>query len=117
MQFIADPRRLAQVLANLLTNAAKYTEPEGCLCLRASVLAETVTIAIVDNGIGIPSDEIARVFAMFSQVASSRGHSQAGLGIGLALAKGLTELHGGDIEARSGGIGRGSEFIVRLPRL
>jgi PAS domain S-box-containing protein len=117
VRFIADPMRLAQVLANLLTNAAKYTEPRGCLRLRASVLAETVTIAIVDNGIGIPSDEIARVFAMFSQVASSRDHSQGGLGIGLALAKGLTELHGGEIEARSEGIGRGSEFVLRLPLL
>jgi PAS domain S-box-containing protein len=115
VHFVADPMRLAQVLSNLLTNAAKYTDPEGCLRLSASCTGETITIAVVDNGIGIPSDEVASVFAMFSQVASSRDYSQGGLGIGLALAKGLTGLHGGEIEARSEGIGRGSEFIVRLP--
>jgi PAS domain S-box-containing protein len=115
VRFVADPLRLAQVLSNLLTNAAKYTDPEGRLRLRASCNGETITISVVDNGIGLPPDAISGVFAMFSQVASSRDHSEGGLGIGLALAKGLVELHGGEIEARSAGIGHGSEFIVRLP--
>jgi PAS domain S-box-containing protein len=116
VQFVADPLRLAQVLSNLLTNAAKYTDPEGRLRLRASCTDEIITINVVDNGIGLPRDAISGIFAMFSQVASSRDHSEGGLGIGLALAKGLIELHGGEIEARSAGIGHGSEFIVRLPR-
>jgi CheY-like chemotaxis protein len=70
---------------------------------------------VIDNGIGLSAEATSTVFAMFSQVASSHDHSEGGLGIGLALAKGLVELHGGTIEARSAGIGRGSEFIVRLP--
>lgn len=115
VHFIADPLRLAQVLSNLLTNAAKYTDPEGQLRLRASCAAETVTISVVDTGVGLPSGAIADVFTMFSQVASSRDRSEGGLGIGLALAKGLIELHGGEIEARSAGVGQGSEFTVRLP--
>jgi len=115
VHFVADPLRLAQVLSNLLTNAAKYTDPGGKLRLRASSAAETITISVVDTGIGLPSDAITSIFAMFSQVASSRDRSEGGLGIGLALTKGLVELHGGEIEARSAGIGQGSEFIVRLP--
>jgi PAS domain S-box-containing protein len=116
VHFVADPLRLAQVLSNLLTNAAKYTDPEGHLRLRASCMAETITISIVDSGIGLPSDALTNIFAMFSQVPSGRNHSEGGLGIGLALAKGLVELHEGEIEARSAGIGKGSEFIVRVPR-
>jgi two-component system, chemotaxis family, CheB/CheR fusion protein len=115
VHFLADPLRLAQVLSNLLTNAAKYTEPGGRIRLRASCTADTVTIDVVDNGIGLPPHALTNIFTMFSQVAASRDHSQGGLGIGLALAKGLTELHGGEIEARSAGIGQGSDFIVRLP--
>ena len=115
VQFVADPLRLAQVLTNLLTNAAKYTDLGGQLRLRASCSHETITISVVDTGIGLSSDAIRNVFRMFSQVASSLDHSEGGLGIGLALSKGLVELHGGQIEARSAGIGQGSEFIVRLP--
>jgi PAS domain S-box-containing protein len=115
VHFVADPLRLAQVLSNLLTNAAKYTDPVGKLQLRASCAAETITISVVDTGVGLAPDAITNVFGMFSQVASSRDRSEGGLGIGLALAKGLVELHGGKIEARSAGVGQGSEFIVRLP--
>jgi len=115
VRFVADPLRLAQVLSNLLTNAAKYTDPEGELRLRASCSGEMVSISVVDNGIGLPADALTSVFEMFSQVASSRDHSEGGLGIGLSLTKGLVELHGGEIEARSAGVGHGSEFIVRLP--
>jgi PAS domain S-box-containing protein len=115
VHFTADPLRLAQVLSNLLTNAAKYTNPGGTLRLCAGCTAETLTIHVIDNGIGLTPEATTSVFAMFSQVASSRENSEGGLGIGLALAKGLVELHGGTIEAKSAGMGHGSEFIVRLP--
>ena len=108
--------RLAQVLSNLLTNAAKYTDSGGSIRLRALADAEVVTITVTDTGIGISSEALVRLFTMFSQVKATRDRSEGGLGIGLALAKGLVELHGGSIEGRSGGLGCGSEFVVRLPR-
>jgi PAS domain S-box-containing protein len=114
--FAADPLRLAQVFSNLLTNAAKYTDPEGCIRLHAASDGELITIAVADSGIGISGDALERVFQMFSQVKSAQDRSEGGLGIGLALTKGIVALHGGTIEARSAGPGRGSEFIVRLPR-
>jgi two-component system, chemotaxis family, CheB/CheR fusion protein len=113
--FAADPLRLAQVLSNLLTNAAKYTDPDGRISLRACREADTIVLSVADNGIGIAPEAIGNLFGMFSQVKSSKDRSEGGLGIGLALAKGLVELHGGTIEARSAGTERGSEFIVRLP--
>ena len=115
VRFAADPLRLAQVLSNLLTNAAKYTDPEGHIRLNAAMVDSGLTIAVTDSGIGIPPEDIAGVFAMFSQVKSTQDRSEGGLGIGLALAKGLVELHGGSLEARSRGVGFGSEFVVRLP--
>ena len=115
VRFLGDPLRLAQVLSNLLTNAAKYTDPEGRVRLRAACTTETITLSVTDTGVGISADAITGVFGMFSQVTSSRDRSEGGLGIGLALAKGLVELHGGEIEARSAGPGHGSEFTVRLP--
>jgi PAS domain S-box-containing protein len=115
VKFAADPLRLAQVLSNLLTNAAKYTDPGGQIRLRAWSDSQAITLSVSDNGIGIPTDNIESVFAMFSQVKASQDRSDGGLGIGLALAKGLVELHGGTIEATSEGLGKGSEFIVRLP--
>jgi CheY-like chemotaxis protein/anti-sigma regulatory factor (Ser/Thr protein kinase) len=115
-RFAADPLRLAQVLANLLTNAAKYTDPEGEIRLRATCSADTVTFSVADNGIGIPPDALQEVFAMFSQVKSAQDRSEGGLGIGLALARGLVHLHRGTLEVRSEGTGHGSEFIVKLPR-
>jgi PAS domain S-box-containing protein len=114
--FAADRLRLAQVFSNLLTNAAKYTDPEGRIRLHASSDENFVTIAVADSGIGIPAEALERVFQMFSQVKSAQDRSEGGLGIGLALTKGIVALHGGTIEARSAGPGRGSEFIVRLPR-
>jgi PAS domain S-box-containing protein len=114
--FAADPLRLAQVLSNLLTNAAKYTDPEGEIRLRATCSADTVTFSVADNGIGIPPAALDDVFAMFSQVKSAQDRSEGGLGIGLALAKGLIHLHRGTLDVRSEGTGRGSEFIVTLPR-
>jgi PAS domain S-box-containing protein len=115
VHFLADPLRLAQILSNLLTNAAKYTDPDGRIMLRAERSADALTISVIDTGIGIPPESLGHLFGMFSQVKASAEQSEGGLGIGLALAKGLVELHGGTIEARSEGSERGSEFIVRLP--
>jgi PAS domain S-box-containing protein len=116
IHFAADPLRLAQVLSNLLTNAAKYTDAGGSIKLRASADEETVTVEVIDTGIGLAPDTVAQVFTMFSQVKSGEDRSEGGLGIGLALSRGLIDLHGGSIEARSAGVGLGSEFVVKLPR-
>jgi PAS domain S-box-containing protein len=115
IQLVADPLRLAQVLSNLLTNAAKYTDPEGQIQLRVERAEQSVVISVKDSGIGIPANATTNVFEMFSQVKSTQDRSEGGLGIGLALAKGLIDLHGGKIEARSAGLGFGSEFVVQLP--
>jgi PAS domain S-box-containing protein len=112
---LGDNVRLAQVLSNLLNNAAKYTENGGDIELSAAREGETAVISVRDNGIGIPREMLPRVFDMFAQVDPERGRAQGGLGIGLALARTLVHLHGGAIEARSEGPGHGSEFIVRLP--
>jgi signal transduction histidine kinase/CheY-like chemotaxis protein len=116
IRFTADPLRVAQVLSNLLTNAAKYTDPEGQIRLIARSEGDDVVIRVKDSGIGISAATLPRVFNMFSQVHSTTDRSEGGLGIGLALAQGLIELHGGAIEANSEGLGCGSEFTVRLPR-
>ena len=115
-RFVADHLRLSQVLSNLLTNAAKYTDPGGEIRLRATCDADTVTFSVTDNGIGIPPDALAEVFSMFSQVKSAQDRSEGGLGIGLALAKGLLQLHHGSLGVRSEGVGHGSEFTAKLPR-
>ncbi|HEY3655077.1 MAG TPA: ATP-binding protein [Steroidobacteraceae bacterium] len=112
----ADPLRMAQILSNLLTNAAKYTDPEGRIRLSAKCEPQEAVIEVADSGIGIRAEALPTIFAMFAQVPSTRDRSEGGLGIGLALTKGLIELHGGKIEARSAGLGRGSQFTVRLPR-
>jgi CheY-like chemotaxis protein len=111
----ADPTRLAQVVANLLNNAAKYTEKAGHIWLTAERRGNEAVVSVRDTGIGIPAEQLPLIFQMFSQVASALERSQGGLGIGLSLVKGLVELHGGTIEARSGGPGKGSEFTVHLP--
>ncbi|HEX4025181.1 MAG TPA: ATP-binding protein [Steroidobacteraceae bacterium] len=115
VRFSADPLRVAQVLSNLLTNAAKYTEPGGQIRLGAHRSGGEVSITVADSGIGISAETLPRVFDMFAQVKPSGDRSEGGLGIGLALAKGLVELHGGWIEAHSAGLGRGSEFTVHFP--
>jgi PAS domain S-box-containing protein len=114
--FAADPLRLAQVLSNLLTNAAKYTDPRGEIQVRATADDRNVEISVTDSGVGLTQDALSAVFTMFSQVRSTQDRSEGGLGIGLALSKGVVDLHGGTIEAHSAGPGKGSEFIVRLPR-
>lgn len=112
----ADPLRLGQVLGNLLNNAAKYTDRGGRIRLWTSQpAAGTVAIHVRDSGIGLDAASLTRVFEMFSQVTSSIERSEGGLGIGLALVRGLVEMHGGRVEARSDGPGRGSEFVVQLP--
>jgi PAS domain S-box-containing protein len=111
----ADPVRLVQVITNLLTNAAKYTDPEGHITIGARVEQETLLISVRDSGIGLAPGMLTKVFEMFSQIEPDQERTQGGLGIGLALVKGLVELHGGRVEARSGGVERGSEFIIRLP--
>jgi len=111
----ADPTRLAQVLVNLLTNACKYTPDGGAVSLTLRQEGEQAVIAVRDNGIGIPPDALATIFGMFSQLEPALRRAKGGLGIGLALVRGIVALHGGDIEAASEGTGRGSTFTVRLP--
>jgi PAS domain S-box-containing protein len=111
----ADPLRLSQVVGNLLTNAAKYTDPKGRIELSARVRDGELAIAVRDNGIGLAEEALPNLFTMFSQVDSAIDRAEGGLGIGLALVKGLVTLHGGTVDARSDGLGRGSEFVVRLP--
>ena len=111
----ADRTRLAQVFLNLLNNAAKYTERGGRIDLRAELQGSDVVVSVTDSGIGIPADKLPTIFEMFSQVEGALSRSQGGLGIGLCLVKRLVEMHGGSVEAQSGGPGQGSEFVVRLP--
>jgi PAS domain S-box-containing protein len=111
----ADPVRLAQIFSNLLINAAKYTNPGGCIELHARREHGCVVVSIKDNGIGIAPDALPKLFTLFSQANTALERAEGGLGIGLALVRGLVNLHGGSVEARSAGLNRGSEFIVRLP--
>jgi len=110
-----DLSRLAQVLSNLLTNSAKYSERDSTIWLKAELNESEVVFSVRDTGIGIPESEIAHIFRMFSQVDRSIDRSTGGLGIGLALVKGLVEMHGGTVTAWSEGVGHGSLFTVRIP--
>ncbi|HEX7034302.1 MAG TPA: PAS domain S-box protein [Pseudomonadales bacterium] len=111
----ADPVRLAQVLGNLLSNAAKYMAPGGCVTLRAERQRDEVEITVRDQGEGIPADQLEQIFEMFAQADCSLDRSRGGLGIGLTLVKRLVEMHGGSVRAESDGPGTGSTFVVRLP--
>ena len=111
----ADPIRLAQVICNLLNNAAKFTPEGGQIWLSARAKGGQAVISVRDNGVGIPLEVLPLVFEMFTQVAAPEARPLGGLGIGLTLAKTLVQLHGGQIEARSDGPGKGSQFTVRLP--
>jgi signal transduction histidine kinase len=107
--------RLAQVIANLLSNAAKYTDPGGRVALSMRREQGEAVVSVRDSGVGIAPEQLPQLFDMFSQAEGTRYRAQGGLGIGLALAKRLAELHGGRVEARSEGAGKGSEFRVYLP--
>jgi signal transduction histidine kinase len=111
----ADPVRLEQIVTNLLTNSAKYTDNEGEIFLSAGREDDSIVIKVRDNGMGIAPDQISQMFELFAQGNRSLARSDGGLGIGLTLARSLTEMHGGSLTAKSDGLGMGSEFIVRLP--
>ncbi|MFO0863721.1 MAG: PAS domain S-box protein [Gemmataceae bacterium] len=118
----ADTVRVSQVLANLLNNAAKYSEPGGMIRLSAELVQDSAgraeaVIRVADTGIGIPPDQLPDIFGLFVQVDRASKYAPGGLGIGLSLVRGLVELHGGSVEAHSEGLGKGSEFVIRLPAL
>jgi signal transduction histidine kinase/DNA-binding response OmpR family regulator len=112
---VADPTRLAQVIANLLNNAAKYTDPGGSIWLTCKQSGADLTICVRDNGMGLSSEMLSRVFELFVQSERGADRAQGGLGIGLTLVRSLAEMHGGSVSAHSEGIGRGCEFTVELP--
>jgi CheY-like chemotaxis protein len=109
--------RLSQVYPNLLSNAAKYTNPGGRIRVSVAREAGDVVVGVIDNGIGIPEGSLEQVFDLFSQVRSHQGMNSGGLGIGLTLVRRLVSLHGGRVDVSSAGSGRGSAFTVRLPAL
>ncbi|WP_119157634.1 ATP-binding protein [Caldimonas tepidiphila] len=111
----ADLTRLAQVVGNLLNNAAKYTPDGGCIELAAAREGDEAVIRVRDNGMGIPPEMLPQVFEMFTQIGRTLDQAQGGLGIGLSISQSLVEMHGGRIEAQSAGIGQGAVFTVRLP--
>jgi PAS domain S-box-containing protein len=117
MSVSADRNRLVQVIGNLLQNAAKFTGRDGetRITISADATERRAVIQVADTGVGMTPELVARLFQPFSQADSTLDRSKGGLGLGLALAKGLVELHGGDITARSAGLGQGAEFVVRLP--
>jgi CheY-like chemotaxis protein len=110
-----DPTRLEQVVVNLLNNAAKYSENAGHILLSARNEAGEVVISVKDRGVGIPPEKLPEMFELFAQGDRSLARSEGGLGIGLTIVKKLVEMHGGTISATSEGLGKGSEFIIRLP--
>ena len=117
VEFDADPVRLSQVIANLLDNAAKYTEEHGTIRLAAEVQGSTLRLRVTDNGAGMEPEVLGRVFELFMQADPSPGRGHGGLGIGLTLVRRLVEMHGGNVTARSEGSGKGTEIEVTLPLL
>ena len=113
----ADPTRLMQVFDNLLNNACKFTDPGGRIRLTVEPDGDHVVVRVVDNGVGIAAGNLSRIFEMFAQIDTALERSRGGLGLGLTLVKNLVEMHGGGVEARSDGLGHGTEFVVRLPVL
>lgn len=111
----ADVNRMAQVIGNILTNAAKYTPPGGRIALRVEQSDGEARVDVSDNGVGIPAAALESIFDIFTQVDPVPGQAQGGLGIGLSLVRRLTEMHGGSVSASSEGAGRGSTFTLRLP--
>jgi CheY-like chemotaxis protein/two-component sensor histidine kinase len=114
---MADPPRLAQVISNLLTNAAKYTPPGGRIRAEASSDGDDAVLRVSDSGIGIDPEMLPRIFDLFTQERQAIDRADGGLGLGLAIVRSLMELHGGTVTAQSDGRGRGSQFVIRLPRV
>jgi PAS domain S-box-containing protein len=114
-QVFGDPTRLSQIFANLISNAAKYTEPGGRIGITLKREQGDCVVSVADNGIGIPPQALGQLFEMFSQVRLQQQHAEAGLGIGLSVVKTLVQMHGGTVSAFSDGPGSGSTFVVRLP--
>jgi PAS domain S-box-containing protein len=112
---VADPMRMAQVFANLISNASKYSHAGSTIRIAIARDGDEVEVAVTDDGIGIAAEALPSIFDVFSQVSPSRTRAQGGVGIGLSLVKGLVELHGGSVSARSAGLDQGSTFSVRLP--
>ena len=115
MPVFVDPVRIEQVMANLLTNAAKYTPDGGHICITAKPAGDSAILAVRDNGIGILPEMSSRVFDLFVQGEMGHDRDEGGLGIGLALARKISEMHGGSVSVESAGRNRGSEFLVTLP--
>jgi len=113
---VGDEARLVQVFTNVLTNAAKYTEANGRIEIRITAREHSLEVAISDNGAGISAEFMPRLFDMFAQANKTLDRSQGGLGIGLQVVKKLIGMHGGEITARSEGLGHGSTFFISLPR-
>jgi signal transduction histidine kinase/CheY-like chemotaxis protein/PAS domain-containing protein len=117
LPLMADETRMAQVVANLLTNAARYTNEGGCIWIRAVRDGKDLVLSVRDNGIGMTPELLPRVFDLFTQGPRTIDRSQGGLGLGLSLVRSFVTLHGGSVEARSEGVNKGSELIVRLPSM
>ena len=112
-----DSVRLTQVLTNLLNNAAKYTEESGQIWLTTKLMGNILVVSVRDDGIGIAPELLPQVFDLFTQADRSLERAEGGLGVGLSLVRSLVELHGGTVQATSGGSNRGSEFVIRLPTI
>jgi signal transduction histidine kinase len=115
LKVLGDPTRLTQALGNVLSNAAKYTDRGGRITIAVAREGAEVTISVTDTGKGIPEHLLPLIFNLFTQLDYTSGQAQGGLGIGLALVRKLVEMHGGSVTARSDGVGKGSEFVIRLP--
>ena len=113
---LGDPVRVRQIVANVLTNASRYTPPHGSVTITVAAEGDDAVLRVRDTGIGIPRERLGDIFELFTQLDTARNRTEGGLGIGLTLAKQLTTLHGGTISALSEGPGKGSEFVVRLTR-
>lgn len=114
---VGDRKRLVQVLANILNNAAKYTNEGGRIEVNSTAEGAEVLVEVIDDGIGMSPDVIARAFELFAQAERTSDRSSGGLGLGLALVKSIIELHGGSVSCSSPGTGKGSTFMIRLPRM
>jgi len=112
-----DFGRLSQIFVNLLDNAARYTEADGEIVVKAAMDKDVVTVQVTDNGAGIPRESLPVIFDLFTRAHRSAERPQGGLGIGLSLVRNLVEMHGGTVEAKSAGLKQGSTFVVRLPLL